>query len=196
MPDNSASSIVELPLDDWSAAHSDPQWTAALEAGKVLFFPHLAFHVDASEQALFRPDILSPKSRNISLDAEGHLKGAQGPEADQQALAAMVGRFRHQARQLVDTLLPEYAQFLRIAPTSFRPRQVETRAQSWRADDQRMHVDAFPSRPNYGERILRIFANVNPAGVPRVWRVGESFETVARQFWPRLTPYRLWRHAC
>ena len=74
MPDNSASSIVELPLDDWSAAHSDPQWTAALEAGKVLFFPHLAFHVDASEQALFRPDILSPKSRNISLDAEGHLK--------------------------------------------------------------------------------------------------------------------------
>ena len=193
MPDNSASSIVELPLDDWSAAHSDPQWTAALEAGKVLFFPHLAFHVDASEQVLFRPDILSPKSRNISLDAEGHLKGAQGPEADQQALAAMVGRFRHQARQLVDTLLPEYAQFLRIAPTSFRPRQVETRAQSWRADDQRMHVDAFPSRPNYGERILRIFANVNPAGVPRVWRVGESFETVARQFWPRLTPYRLWQ---
>jgi hypothetical protein len=26
-----------------------------------------------------------------------------------------------------------------------------------------MHVDAFPSRPNYGERILRVFTNVNPA---------------------------------
>ena len=48
------------------------------------------------------------------------------------------------------------AAMVRMAPTSYRPSQVETRAQSWRADDKRMHVDAFPSRPNYGERILRV----------------------------------------
>ncbi|HNK53627.1 MAG TPA: Kdo hydroxylase family protein, partial [Ottowia sp.] len=30
-------------------------------------------------------------------------------------------------------------------------------------------------------------------GVPRVWRVGEDFETVARQFLPRAKPYRLWQ---
>lgn len=66
--------------------------------------------------------------------------------------------------------------------------QVETRETSWRKDDSRLHVDAFPSRPNYGERILRVFTNVNPAGVPRVWRVGEPFEDVAKRFLPHIKP--------
>jgi hypothetical protein len=56
-----------------------------------------------------------------------------------------------------------------------------------------MHVDAFPSRPNYGERILRVFTNANPDGAPRVWRVGEPFETVAKRFLPRAQPYSRWQ---
>ena len=107
----------------------------------------------------------------------------------QAAAKAMVGRFRAQAQALVRGLLPHYAPHLRLAPTSFRPTEVETRAQSWRADDRRLHVDAFPSRPNYGERILRVFANINPHGAPRVWRVGEPFEDVARRFLPKARPY-------
>ncbi len=187
------SQIVEIDFNDWAQAHSQPEWTAALEAGKVLFFPRLGFAVQPDEQALLREDMLAPKSRNVSLGADGVLKGAAGSAAEQQALAAMVGRFRQQALRLVDDLLPEYQGLLRIAPTSFRPRQVETRAQSVRADDQRMHVDAFPSRPSYGERLLRVFTNLNPQGVPRVWRVGEDFETIARRYLPQAKPYRLWQ---
>ena len=185
--------IIELELDDWARAHSRPEWTAAVEAGKVLYFPRLGFQLRDEEQALLREDMLAAGTRNVSLGADGVLKGAGGSAAEQQALAAVIGRFRQQALQLVDGLLPAYRGLLRVAPTSFRPRQVETRAQSVRADDQRLHVDAFPSRPNYGERILRVFANINPHGVPRVWRVGEDFETVARQFLPRAKPYRLWQ---
>ena len=187
------SQIVEIDFNDWAQAHSRPEWTAALEAGKVLFFPRLGFAVQPDEQALLREDMLAPKSRNVSLGAGGVLKGAAGSAAEQQALAAMVGRFRQQALRLVDDLLPEYQGLLRIAPTSFRPRQVETRAQSVRADDQRMHVDAFPSRPSYGERLLRVFTNLNPQGVPHVWRVGEDFETIARRYLPQAKPYRLWQ---
>ena len=187
------SRIIQLDLADWGQARSRPEWTAAVEDGKVLFFPRLAFEVLPAEQPLLREDMLAPKSRNVSLGADGVLKGAAGSADEQRWLAAMIGRFRRQALQLVDGLLPEYRGALRIAPTSFRPRQVETRAQSVRADDQRLHVDAFPSRPNYGERILRVFANVNPASVPRVWRVGDSFEAVARQFLPRAKPYRAWQ---
>ena len=186
------SPIVELDLADWRMA-GRPEWTAAVEAGRVLYFPHLAFEVLPTERALLREGMLSPQSRNVSLGADGVLKGAGGSAAEQAQLAAMVVRFRQQALQLIDGLLPEYRGRLRFAPTSFRPRQVETRRQSVRADDQRMHVDAFPSRPNYGERILRVFANINPMGVPRVWRVGDDFETVARQFLPRAKPYRLWQ---
>ena len=187
------SQIVEIDFIDWAQAHSRPEWTAAVEAGKVLYFPRLGFAVQPEEQALLREDTLAPKSRNVSLGADGVLKGAAGSAQDQQALAAMVGRFRQQALQLVDDLLPEYKGQLRVAPTSFRPKQVETRAQSVRADDQRMHVDAFPSRPSYGERLLRVFTNLNPHGVPRVWRVGEDFETIARRYLPQAKPYRLWQ---
>ena len=46
----------------------------------------------------------------------------------------------------------------------------------------------FPSRPNHGERILRVFCNVNPRGDDRVWRVGETFESMARRLLPRVRP--------
>ncbi|HEY4317550.1 MAG TPA: Kdo hydroxylase family protein [Herbaspirillum sp.] len=185
--------IIENDLAVWQVLKPNPEWIAALEAGKVLYFPKLAFELLPSEQALLTPAVRDPKARNISLDARGRLKGAAGDTATQLALALMIGRFREQALALINSLLPDYRENLRLAPTSYRPMQVESRAQSWRADDKRLHVDAFPSRPNRGERILRVFANVNPDGQPRVWRVGEPFETVARHFLPRAKPYKAWQ---
>ncbi|HEX8883416.1 MAG TPA: Kdo hydroxylase family protein [Noviherbaspirillum sp.] len=183
--------IIDIDRRDWDAGSepANPEWIAALEAGKVLHFPRLPFALQPDEQAYLTPDVRDPKVRNISLDANGRLKGTVLDATGQAGLASMVGRFRQQAQTLVSQLLPAYTGKLRSAPTSFRPSQVETRAQSWRADDRRLHVDAFPSRPNYGERILRVFTNVNPNGQPRVWRVGEPFEDVARHFLPRMKKY-------
>ncbi|MEQ6436048.1 Kdo hydroxylase family protein [Comamonas sp. w2-DMI] len=187
------SQIVKIDATDWRQTSGRPEWTAAVEAGKVLYFPQLAFQLSEQEKSLLRPDIRDPKTRNISLNVDGSIKGVAGDEATRQQVAAMVGRFREQATALIAGLFPQYMPVVRMAPTSYRPSQVETRAQSWRADDKRMHVDAFPSRPNYGERILRVFTNVNPDGQPRVWRVGEPFEDVARKFLPRAKPYVRWQ---
>jgi hypothetical protein len=182
--------IVDI---DTPAGAADSALATALEAGKVLYFRTLAFEPTPEELRLFVPDLRDPKSRNISLDAHGQLKGAAGDPARQQALAAMMARFRAQAEGLLGSLAPGYTGKLRRGPVSFRPSLVETRVQSVRADDRRLHVDAFPSRPNRGERLLRVFANVNPQGVPRVWRVGPPFQEVARHFLPRLAPYSRWR---
>lgn len=187
------SQIVRIDATDWRQTSGRPEWTAAVEAGKVLYFPQLTFQLSEQEKGLLRPDVRDPKTRNISLNVDGSIKGVAGDEATQQQVAAMVGRFRDQATALIAGLFPQYMPVVRMAPTSYRPSQVETRAQSWRADDKRMHVDAFPSRPNYGERILRVFTNVNPEGQPRVWRVGEPFEDVARKFLPRAKPYVRWQ---
>ena len=185
--------IVEIDATDWQAVPTRREWVDALEAGKVLYFPRLGFRLSEQEQGFLRPDIREPKTRNISLNVDGSIKGAVGDAGTQQALAAMVARFRTCADALVAGLLPSYGGALRSAPTSYRPMRVETRAQSWRADDKRLHVDAFPSRPTHGERILRVFTNVNPDGAPRVWRVGESFEAVAERFLPRAKPYSAWQ---
>lgn len=168
---------------------ADPACITALEAGKVLHFPSLGFAPLPDEACLFTPSVRDQGSRNISRDAAGRLKGAAGDAPTQHALAAMIMRFRAQSIALLDALFPHYTQSLRCGATSFRPTLVETRAQSWRADDRLLHVDAFPSRPNRGERLLRVFTNVNPHGAARVWRVGEPFEQVARRFLPRIRRY-------
>ncbi len=186
-------SILEIDVNQWTLDAPNADWISALEAGKVLYFPHLQFQMSETEKTFLTPEIRHPKSRNISLDVDGSVHGVFGDTQTQEGVATMVGRFRAQALSLVHSLVPAYTPALRIAPTSYRPTNVETRTQSWRADDRRLHVDAFPSRPNYGERILRVFTNVNPHGQARVWRVGESFETVAKQFLPRAKPYKKWQ---
>jgi hypothetical protein len=185
--------IVELDATDWLAPGCDPKWIEAVEDGKVLYFPRLAFELSAGERALLKPELLAEGVRNISWDAQRGLKGVAGDEKVQAAVQDLVSRFASQATQLVHQLFPAYAPHLRAAPASLRPRSVSNRKQSVRADDRRLHVDAFPSRPNYGERILRVFANVNPQGEPRVWRVGEPFEDVARRFVPQAKPYSRWQ---
>jgi hypothetical protein len=186
------SQIVEVVSADWHAQHlSVPreQLRDAVERGKVLYFPNLHFSIEGGEAALLDPALADPKRKNISLEANGGaLHGVVGTPVTQSAVRALIARYQTNARQLVDGLFPEYRGKLRVAPTSLRLHQVETRQTSWRKDDSRLHVDAFPSRPNYGERILRVFTNVNPQGVPRVWRVGEPFEAMAQRFLPRIKP--------
>ncbi|MEP6657519.1 MAG: Kdo hydroxylase family protein, partial [Betaproteobacteria bacterium] len=100
-------------------------------------------------------------------------------------LAAMIARFAAAAAGLVSALFPRYAPYVKRARSSYRPQAAAGREVSWRKDDSRLHVDAFPSRPNRGERILRVFTNVNPAE-DRIWRVGEPFEAMAKTLLPRI----------
>jgi hypothetical protein len=188
-----ASPILSLPLADWSDAWANIEWIEAVEAGLILFFPALAFSLLPAESALLTPALLAPGRRNISLNSRGVLNGAAGDAIALGTVSGLMGRFSAQARTLVRNLFPAYDAHLRPAPTSLRPTEVETRTQSVRADDRRMHVDAFPSRPNRGERILRVFSNINPEGKPRVWRVGEPFEDVARHYLPSVKPYSPWQ---
>jgi 3-deoxy-D-manno-oct-2-ulosonic acid (Kdo) hydroxylase len=187
----SDSQIIEIPDGDWHGhgLHAPRDvLRAELERGKVLFFPNLAFEVAPDERRLFDPALADPQRKNISLApcGGGAFVGVVGDADTQAAVKAMVERFQNQAHALIEGLLPEYTGKLRSAPTSLRLHQVETRHTSWRKDDSRLHIDAFPSRPNRGERILRVFVNVNPQGAPRVWRVGEPFEAVARRFVPKI----------
>lgn len=182
--------IVTQPLAAWDPRRDDEAsrtLAAELEAGKVLFFPHLDFALRPAEKRFLDPRWSDGRAKNISFDpAQGTLKGAAGNAPDLDDLKAMLARFHAQALGLVQALLPGYTAALRIAPASFRPMPVAGRASSWRKDDSRLHIDAFPSRPNRGERILRVFSNVNPRGEPRVWRVGEPFADLAARLLPQL----------
>jgi hypothetical protein len=188
-----AEPLVTLGLEQWDGFASQPEWIRAVESGQVLYLPRLAFTLAEEERKLLDPSLLAPKVRNISLDAQGRLKGVAGGPQKEALVTELVGRFARQARSLVRTLFPAYDAHLRPAPTSLRPMDVSTRKQSVRADDRLLHVDSFPSRPNRGERILRVFTNVNPHGEPRVWRVGEPFEDLAKRYLPEAKRYAPWQ---
>lgn len=187
--------IEELPITDWTGpfdAALKQRAVTALESGAVLSFPALPFLVREDERAFLDARVSDGKSKNISLDpATGKLQATSLTGEKAQRLGAMIERFGAGAAGLMSALLP-YRNVER-ARTSFRPVQVKGRSYSKISDDRLLHVDAFPTRPMHGRRILRFFANVAPAGSPdgglRRWQVGEPFEDFARAFLPRLRPH-------
>ncbi|MEO8305230.1 MAG: Kdo hydroxylase family protein [Betaproteobacteria bacterium] len=182
------SAVLTLELEGWRPTLADDvreRAARALEEGGVIRLPHVGFVMTESERRFLSPIWSDGRAKNISFDG-GHLKGALGTQEDRAELAAMVARFAVAAAGLVTTLFPRYAPYVTRARSSYRPQGAVGREVSWRKDDSRLHVDAFPSRPNRGERILRVFTNVNPAE-DRVWRVGEPFEAMARTLLPRIS---------
>ncbi len=159
----------------------------ALESGKVLYFPRLAFELSRTEELYLTPATTDAHAKNVSLDpANGKVKGAAGDETDIAAITAMMQRYYEYSRKLVETLLPRYAPALEAGRTSFRPVEIHGRPISARKDDTRLHIDAFPSSPTGGRRILRVFTNVNREAKGRHWRLGAPFEDVARNFVSKL----------
>jgi len=154
----------------------------ALEAGDVLVFPHLAFDVTDAELRLFSADLVAA-SKTVSFDPHtDRLGGTSLDGHDRVILHGLIARFSGAASTFVRRLLPEYSDRIAVARASFRPVEIAGRESSWRKDDTRLHIDSFPSTPVRGQRILRVFTNVNPHGRPRSWRIGEDFESVAHRF--------------
>jgi hypothetical protein len=183
----STSAVLTLELTGWQpglAPDASSSIAHAIEDGSVIVLPHVRFELTTAECRFLSPRWSSGRRKNISLDGTS-LHAAAGSAADRAELAAMIARYAAQASALVTTLFPRYAPHVESARTSFRPQPAVGRKGSWRKDDARLHVDAFPSRPTGGARILRVFHNPN-RHEDRVWRVGEPFETTARTLLPRV----------
>lgn len=190
---------MPLPLDILQTIH-EKSWDAtyghstqknaieSLEGGKILFFPHLTFTLKAEELFLLSPNHSNGKSKNISFNSHKKtLSGVVGTDEVKMHLMEMMQRFCTQTTGLIQELFPTYSDHLQVARTSYRPVEIFGRkSASYKKDDTRLHVDAFPATPNQGNRILRVFSNINPRGEDRVWRVGEPFEKVAQKFLPKI----------
>ena len=141
--------------------------------------------------ALLDPALVDTKRKNISYWPETSKLSGVAIAAQQPQVETLLSRYYQACLQLVATVLPHYQQALHSPVNTLRLHPVAAwrKTSSWRKDDSRLHVDAFPSRPNYGERILRIFTNINPNGELRQWRIGEPFPQLAQRFMPRLGRY-------
>lgn len=191
--------VREYPDTSWADDGPTRAVERELEDGRVLAFPKLAFVLSDAERRFLDPRWADGKAKNISLrwgndpmrdparvPTHGEMRGAAGAPDDLADLKALITRYAEQSEAFALRLFPHYRGQLRRGNTSFRPVDVAGRATSWRQDDTRLHVDAFPSNPMQGTRLLRVFCNVNPAGRPREWRVGEPFEALATRYLPAI----------
>jgi 3-deoxy-D-manno-octulosonic acid hydroxylase-like protein len=180
-PQSNGSAILDVTDFDLNQAswHCDQ-----LERGKVLFFRHVPFDFPAADRGF----LLSQKQtgsrfhKNISYrPARDLLKGIDDNSPDRERMNAIMRSFSRSVTQFVGRFLAPYAARLKLDFASFRPLEEQGRDLPLHKRNDLLHVDAFPTRPTHGDRILRVFANINPS-VGRVWNVGEPFH----DFLPKL----------
>src|SRR5262245_28979378 len=181
--------LERVALTSWSgecAATVCDRAIEALEAGRIVFLPCLAFELTERERSFLDPAMSDGKAKNISFDPHTQAVGGTSLSgSEREDLAALLERFGAQSHALLESLFPRYRAHLELGRASLRPARIGERKASYRKDDTRLHPDAFSSQPVQGRRILRVFSNVDPGGADRVWRVGEAFGDCARRFLPR-----------
>jgi hypothetical protein len=156
-----------------------------LEAGGILYFDNIPFEFpkDDIEFLLSQKQSTFKGHKNISYrPATDFLRGqeSESPEAAAR-LGAIMRDYSKRVTGFLDQFLSPYAGKRKLDFASYRPVEEQNRDLPLHKRNDLMHVDAFPSRPTRGGRILRVFTNINPSRT-RVWNVTEPFEAIAKKY--------------
>jgi len=154
-----------------------------LEDAQVLLLGELPDLISAEDRAF----LLSQKQgasrfhKNISYrPASGVIRGLADPGQLTRMRAIMAG-YSQRATAALARLAPGYGAAWSLDYASFRPIEEDGRDLPMLRRNDLLHVDAFPTRPTQGGRILRFFTNISP-DQPRIWKTGPPFPELARQW--------------
>ncbi len=156
-----------------------------LEAGNILFSPHIPFSFPQEEidfllaqrqgsstsrkNIAYKPQ-LDQMTNHDSMDAEKSMR-----------LKTILRSYSERVAQYLTKILSPYAKEWKLDYASFRPFQERGRKLRLRARNDLLHVDAFPTRPVHGSRILRFFTNIHPTE-SRKWITAQPFSDLMAQF--------------
>ncbi len=185
MGTSSVVTVEDGPPGSASSREREFVYRRALEEGQILFFARTPLPLPDADRAflLSQRQVGAGYHKNIAYRPEtdrvsGFVRQRPG---DDETLRHVLRDYSRRAVRFAAELLPTYARAWRVDFASFRPQEEAGRRSKLRARNDLVHVDAFPTRPCGGDRILRVFTNVNPS-VPRVWQTAETFDTLAERF--------------
>jgi 3-deoxy-D-manno-oct-2-ulosonic acid (Kdo) hydroxylase len=180
-PSDSNSALIEVT----AYAPEQGRWYCDhLERGKILFFRGIPFELpeDDTRFLLTHGNSASRIHKNISYrPANDAVKGSDLSGTDHDRLREVMRAFSREVTAFIHRFLPPYAGKIKLDYASFRSMQEAGRKLSLHKRNDLLHVDAFPTRPTKGARILRVFLNIHPS-MSRIWKVGAPFH----EFFPRL----------
>jgi 3-deoxy-D-manno-oct-2-ulosonic acid (Kdo) hydroxylase len=159
-------------------------YCAALERGEILFFhrPPFDFSKRDGDFLLSQHWAELRMHKNVSYrPADDVLRGVSGSAPAIERIHSALRNYSTHVIDFVSKFLSPYADQRILDFASFRPFEEDGRDLPLHKRNDLLHVDAFPSRPTRGGRILRVFTNLNPTK-PRVWQTTGPFESIAREF--------------
>lgn len=156
-----------------------------LERGEILTFSPCPFALPSGDahDFLLAQRLKSSLHKHITFNPETGSVGGHLHDSPEQAarMQALLSDFGAGAAAWLAGLLPHYAAHWRPDRVSYRPEEEALRKARPTARNDLLHLDAFPSRPTRGWRILRLFVNVNPTD-DRVWVTSETFARLLERY--------------
>jgi hypothetical protein len=156
-------------------------YRAILERGDILFFPDGGFEISVNVRTALMGATQDARSFHKNIAYKPNVDQVSGlvdrSEAD--SVRPAMREYSRCALDFMRRILPEYARGWKVDYASFRSIEERGRDLPLKKRNDLLHVDAFPTRPVFGDLILRCFTNVNPEQ-SREWLTSDPFATLAR----------------
>jgi hypothetical protein len=170
-------------------ANTDPTYstylTEMLERGNILILEKAPFIPSDDDMAFMRgiKQTAFTGHKNIAFKPnKDKVTGTAGADSESAArLKAILMKYSKGSLEFLTRAFPRYASVWKVDYATYRPVEEEGRVLPMSHRNDLLHVDAFPTRPTHGGRILRCFTNLHPSK-ERVWGTSGSFDDIAKTY--------------
>ena len=163
-------------------AYDDEDYRAVLERGDILFFPNGGFEIPGAVRAALMGATQDARSFHKNIAYKPNIDQVSGlvDGSEAEVVKPAMREYSRCALAFLGRILPEYARAWKVDYASFRSIEERGRELPPTKRNDLLHVDAFPTRPVFGDMILRCFTNVNPEQ-SREWMTSDPFTTLAAE---------------
>jgi hypothetical protein len=157
-----------------------PDYRAVLERGDILYFPHGGIEIPAGVRTALMGATQDARSFHKNIAYKPNIDRVSGlvDRAEEETVLTAMREYSACALEFMKNILPEYARAWKVDYASFRSIEERGRQLPLMKRNDLLHVDAFPTRPVFGDMILRCFTNVNPEQ-SREWLTSDPFGELA-----------------
>jgi hypothetical protein len=164
------------------SAREPASYRAILERGDILFFPGGGFTIPPAVHSVLTGATQNARGfhKNIAYKPKNDQVSGLGNRAESETVRSAMREYSRCALDFMAGILPQYARAWKIDYASFRSIEERGRQLPPMKRNDLLHIDAFPTRPVFGDLILRCFTNVNPEQ-SREWMTSDPFAQLAQK---------------
>jgi len=160
------------------------EYCVRLEAGDILFFAETPISIPSDDLAFLigHQQVGGAYHKNIAYrPLDRRITGFDAQDAKSaDRLRGIMQRYSQDVISFLGSFLQPYQARWKVDYASYRPEEEQGRDLALRKRNDLLHTDAFPTRPTYGDRILRFFNNINPQRT-RNWITTDTFDVLVEK---------------